>query len=139
MRQHFVPTVIICCGALLPASLLKYVCSMKLLSLQGRLIALFTSDAQVIAQATAILPLIAFVMVSSLHHLLCVRTLTADFVIKVLLFQVALAEVRFIVHVLTLMHGNFIICCCYFCAIDFVEFYDLNVPDVLGIRTKTIL
>ena len=81
MRQHFAPTVIICCGALLPASLLKHVCSMKLLSLQGRLIALFTSDAQVIAQATAILPLIAFVMVSSLHHLLCVRTLTVDFVI----------------------------------------------------------
>ena len=33
--------------------------------LQGRLIALFTSDAQVIAQATAVLPLIAFVMVST--------------------------------------------------------------------------
>ena len=32
--------------------------------LQGRLISLFTSDAQVIAQATAILPVIAFVMVS---------------------------------------------------------------------------
>ena len=31
---------------------------------QGRLIALFTSDAQVIAQATAVLPLIAAVMVS---------------------------------------------------------------------------
>lgn len=31
--------------------------------LQGQLIALFTSDAQVIAQATAVLPLIAFVMV----------------------------------------------------------------------------
>ncbi|DBB10527.1 TPA: hypothetical protein ACH3X3_002065 [Trebouxia sp. C0006] len=36
--------------------------SLALLLLQGRLIALFTSDAQVIAQATAILPLIAFVM-----------------------------------------------------------------------------
>lgn len=34
-------------------------------TLQGRLIGLFTSDAQVIAQATAILPVIAFVMVSS--------------------------------------------------------------------------
>ena len=34
-------------------------------ALQGRLIGLFTSDAQVIAQATAILPVIAFVMVSS--------------------------------------------------------------------------
>ena len=31
--------------------------------LQGQLIALFTSDAQVIAQATAVLPLIAFAMV----------------------------------------------------------------------------
>ncbi len=80
MQQRFVPTVIICCGPLLPASLLKYVLSMKLLSLQGRLIALFTSDAQVIAQATAILPLIAFVMVSPLHHLLCVHTATADIV-----------------------------------------------------------
>ncbi|DBA86461.1 hypothetical protein WJX79_010137 [Trebouxia sp. C0005] len=36
--------------------------SLALLLLQGRLIALFTTDAQVIAQATAILPLIAFVM-----------------------------------------------------------------------------
>ncbi len=69
-----------CCGPGLPASLLRYICSVKLLSLQGRLIALFTSDAQVIAQATAILPLIAFVMVSSLHHLLCVHTATADIV-----------------------------------------------------------
>lgn len=42
--------------------------------LQGQLIALFTSDAQVIAQATAVLPLVAFAMVSNppdsycLHH-----------------------------------------------------------------------
>lgn len=33
--------------------------------MQGRLIALFTSDAQVIMQATSVLPLIALVMVSS--------------------------------------------------------------------------
>lgn len=33
--------------------------------LQGQLIALFTSDAQVIAQATAVLPLVAFAMVSN--------------------------------------------------------------------------
>lgn len=80
MQQCCVPTVTICCGPLVPASLLRYVFSMKLLSLQGRLIALFTTDAQVIAQATAILPLIAFVMVSSSHHLLCVHTATADMV-----------------------------------------------------------
>ena len=41
--------------------------------LQGRLIALFTSDAQVIAQATAVLPLIAAVMVRL--SLLCSVTL----------------------------------------------------------------
>ena len=37
----------------------------RAMPMQGRLIALFTSDAQVIMQATSVLPLVAFVMVRS--------------------------------------------------------------------------
>lgn len=41
---------------------------------QGQLIALFTSDTQVIAQATAVLPLVAFAMVSIPSGLYCCYT-----------------------------------------------------------------